>query len=129
MSIRSSKFEQLANTISILLGEKGCPWDKRQTFSSLKEHLLSELDELLTAIDRQDFENVCEELGDLLYLILLLSEIGSRNSHFSIDDVMTGINAKLIRRHPHVFETFTELSDEDLRKQWQTIKSREKSAK
>ncbi len=129
MPIRSRDFEQLSNTIRLLLGEKGCPWDRRQTFSSLKEHLLSELEELLTAIDREDSANICEELGDLLYLILLISEIGRKTHQFSIEDVLVGINAKLIRRHPHVFEEYTELSDEDLRKQWLRIKSEEKSVK
>jgi uncharacterized protein YabN with tetrapyrrole methylase and pyrophosphatase domain len=128
MPISSSTFDQLCDTVRTLLGEKGCPWDRRQTFQSLKQHLASELEELLIAIDREDSENICEELGDLVYLVLLLSEMSQKNNGFTIEDVLVGINAKLVRRHPHVFENYMELSDEELRKQWLTIKSREKSS-
>jgi uncharacterized protein YabN with tetrapyrrole methylase and pyrophosphatase domain len=129
MSSTPEYFSELHQTIKKLLGEKGCPWDKRQTNTSLQKHLISELAEVNTAIDRNDHENLCEELGDLLYLILLISEINDRQGIFSLDRVLQTVTAKLIRRHPHVFEEFTEKSDEELRAQWLAIKAREKSEK
>lgn len=122
-------FSELLNTIRQLLGENGCPWDRRQTNETLQKHLTSEMDELIQAIRNRDPENLCEELGDLLYLILLLSDINSRNGQFSIDDVMETINKKLIRRHPHVFADAVCNSDEELRKQWLAIKAQEKAEK
>jgi tetrapyrrole methylase family protein / MazG family protein len=129
MPSTSEYFSELRQTIKTLLGEKGCPWDKRQTNLSLQKHLISELAELNTAIDRRDHENICEELGDLLYLIILISEINDRQGIFSLDQVLQTVTAKLIRRHPHVFEEFTVKSDEELRAQWLSIKAREKSEK
>ncbi|MBM9528576.1 nucleotide pyrophosphohydrolase [Desulfoprunum benzoelyticum] len=129
MSSTSSHFAQLLGTVRKLLGEQGCPWDKRQTNTSLKKYLTSELDELIAAIDNGDHENICEELGDLLYLILLVSEINCRNGLFSIDDVIHAVDSKLVRRHPHVFEKFSILSDDELRQQWLAIKSQEKLSK
>jgi uncharacterized protein YabN with tetrapyrrole methylase and pyrophosphatase domain len=124
----SQQFSRLHDTVRTLLGEQGCPWDKRQTNASLKEHLVSELGELLTAIDRKDHHNICEELGDLLYLILLISEINKNDGYFTIEDVVFAIDSKLVRRHPHVFEKYAELSDDELRQQWLAIKMQEKAS-
>lgn len=124
----SEQFSQLHDTVRTLLGERGCPWDKRQTNASLREHLSSELGELLTAIEREDHHNICEELGDLLYLILLISEINTNDGRFTLKDVITAIDSKLVRRHPHVFDQYTELSDDELRKQWLAIKMQEKAS-
>lgn len=122
-------FSKLLHTVKELLGEKGCPWDKRQTNNSLLKYLTSELDELIHAIGKDDSENTCEEIGDLLYLILLLSEINFRNGRFTLADVLQTVNRKLIRRHPHVFANARVMSDEDLRAQWLAIKEQEKSEK
>jgi uncharacterized protein YabN with tetrapyrrole methylase and pyrophosphatase domain len=129
MTSTSSHFSNLLGTVRKLLGEQGCPWDKRQTNNSLSKYLKSELDELIAAIDNGDHENICEELGDLLYLILLISEINNRDGFFSIDAVIHSIDAKLVRRHPHVFEKFSIMSDDELREQWLAIKSKEKISK
>lgn len=129
MSHSNKIFSELLNTIRQLLGENGCPWDKRQTNETLQKHLISEMDELIQAIRNRDHENLCEELGDLLYLILLTSDINCRDGHFSIDDVMETINKKLIRRHPHVFADVVCNSDDELRKQWLAIKAQEKAEK
>jgi len=129
MTSTSSHFSNLLGTVRKLLGEQGCPWDKRQTNTSLSKYLKSELDELIAAIDNGDHENICEELGDLLYLILLISEINNRDWFFSIDAVIHSIDAKLVRRHPHVFEKFSIMSDDELREQWLAIKSKEKISK
>ncbi len=125
----SNFFSELLHTIQKLLGENGCPWDKRQTNVSLRKHLISEMDELIHAIDIGDHENICEELGDLMYLILLVSEINAKDSLFTLDNVLQTVNRKLIRRHPHVFAEVTVLNEKELRAQWLAIKAREKSEK
>lgn len=129
MSHKTTLFPALVDTVKELRGDKGCPWDKRQTAETLTKYLQSELNELLIAIDNGDTDNLCEELGDLLYLIVMVSQINSECGFFSIDDVIAGINSKLIRRHPHVFENQIHLSDEELRQQWQRIKAEEKGSK
>lgn len=126
---KKTQFIGLVETIKTLRGEDGCPWDKRQTTTSLIKYLQSEFDELLAAIDNDDTANICEELGDLLYVIILISEIHDEKQHFSIEDVISGISEKLIRRHPHVFGEKKDLDDEALRRQWQEIKAMEKSRK
>ena len=125
----ASHFTHLVETVRALRAEDGCPWDKRQTTASLVTYLQSEFDELLAAINNEDTANLCEELGDLLFIIVLLSEINMEDRKFSIENVIDGINQKLIRRHPHVFEEKQNLDDETLRRQWQEIKAREKLKK
>jgi len=93
------------------------------------KYLHSEFDELVEAIDKKDTENICEELGDLLFILVMISEINSERGNFTLDQVITGITEKLIRRHPHVFAG-VEITDEDeLKEQWQKIKAEEKSKK
>jgi len=122
-------FRKLTDIIKKLRSEAGCPWDKRQTIASLTKYLQEEFDELLLAIANNDAENLCEEAGDLLFLILMLAEINSEQKIFEITDVLNGVNEKLIRRHPHVFAGAQIEDEEALRKQWQAIKDKEKSKK
>lgn len=129
MPTTNKLFSELLHTIRKLLGENGCPWDKRQTNASLRHHLISEMDELVQAIENDDLQNMCEELGDLIYLILLISEINAKDQHFDLDSVLQTVNNKLIRRHPHVFTKVKVMNDEELRAQWLAIKAREKSEK
>lgn len=122
----SEDFESLVATIKTLRGENGCPWDKKQSTESLRKYLVEEFDEILQAIDKQDSQNLAEELGDFLYLILMLSEINHYNNNFSLKDVVSGINEKLIRRHPHVFSDVIIHDEVALREQWNAIKKAEK---
>ncbi len=117
---------ELISTIKSLRGINGCPWDKRQSPSSLLKHLKSECEELVIAIQNDDQVNICEELGDLLYLIVMISEIHSDQGVFNLSDVIRTINEKLIRRHPHVFAGQPYESEEQLTAQWATIKAEEK---
>ena len=108
--------------------ETGCPWDQRQTSQTIASHTLAETHELLDAIEREDLDNLREELGDLLFNIVFHSRIAEEQGHFDLDDVAKGIVEKMRRRHPHVFdakpgESFT---DEQLAAQWQAIKKSEK---
>lgn len=83
--------------------ENGCPWDSVQTHESMKKYLVEECGEVLEAIDNQDTENLCEELGDVLYQIMIHCEIEKEQGNFTIDDVVNGICEKMVRRHPQAF--------------------------
>jgi MazG family protein len=86
-----------------LRGPGGCPWDREQTFVSIRKYTLEETWEVLDAIERENWPDLADELGDLLLQVLFYAEMASEAGHFSIGDVITGLNRKLIRRHPHVF--------------------------
>jgi uncharacterized protein YabN with tetrapyrrole methylase and pyrophosphatase domain len=117
---------ELIATIKTLRGSEGCPWDKRQTPTSLLKHLTSECEELVVAIQNDDHVNICEELGDLLYILIMISEIHNDHGVFRFSDVIKTINQKLIRRHPHVFAGQPYENEEQLATQWEAIKAEEK---
>jgi tetrapyrrole methylase family protein / MazG family protein len=117
---------ELVSTIKTLRGINGCPWDIRQSPSSLVKHLKSECEELVIAIQNDDHANICEEIGDLLYLIVMISEIHTDHDIFTLADVISTINEKLIRRHPHVFAGQPYENEEQLATQWEAIKAEEK---
>ncbi|MCL6572948.1 MAG: nucleoside triphosphate pyrophosphohydrolase, partial [Bacillus sp. (in: Bacteria)] len=119
-------FSKLREIIAVLRGPNGCPWDKEQTHESLKKYLIEETYEVIEAINSEDVDNTIEELGDVLLLVMLHAQIGEDDGYFSIDDIIEGISAKMIRRHPHVFgEGKAENADEVVRN-WQEIKKLEK---
>lgn len=125
----NSSFSALVQTIQQLRSEKGCPWDRKQTTRSLKKYLIEEFGEIIDAIDNNDPENLCEELGDFLYLILMIAEISEEEGKFTAEKVIRTIDQKLIRRHPHVFSSRQDLNEEQLRQQWSSIKKTEKANK
>lgn len=125
----SSSFISFIETIRQLRGEQGCPWDRKQTTASLKKYLFEEFDEIIEAIDRNDPENLCEELGDFLYLIVMIGEINKDEGLFTVGQIFDTVNDKLIRRHPHVFGSRKDLDERELRQQWRTIKKKEKNLK
>jgi tetrapyrrole methylase family protein/MazG family protein len=118
---------KLQDIASVLRSEKGCAWDKKQTFSSLKPYLIEEAYEVYDAIDKNDAENLREELGDLLYQIYAHSQIASELGLFDIDDVAEGISSKLIRRHPHVFGDENITDSDKVKARWEEIKKSEKT--
>ncbi len=118
--------DQLQQIIQILRGEDGCPWDRKQTPESLIKYLLEETDELVTAIRNDDTENMCEEIGDVLYVLLMLVAIADEKKQFTLENVVTAIVDKLIRRHPHVFGDTHIANEEELRILWNSIKEQEK---
>lgn len=122
-------FDELVSVIAELRSDHGCPWDREQTFESLKPCLLEESDEVIQAIDNQDMENLCEELGDVLLQVLMHSQIASEQGMFTIDDVVDGVCEKMIRRHPHVFGDVEIHSPEESLALWNEIKKQEKSKK
>ena len=106
--------------------EHGCPWDLEQTHQSLRPHLLEEAYEVLDALDRNDIEALCEELGDLLMQVVLHAQVAQDAGAFTMDDVSEGIRAKLIRRHPHVFADVTAETADEVAQNWEQIKARER---
>ncbi|WP_226679386.1 bifunctional methyltransferase/pyrophosphohydrolase YabN [Mesobacillus jeotgali] len=119
-------FLKLRGIISELRGPNGCPWDKKQTHQSLKKYLIEESYELLEAIDNDDIDNMIEELGDVLLQVMLHAQIGEDEGYFTIDDVIEGLSAKMVRRHPHVFGDKTAENEAEVLKNWQEIKEQEK---
>ncbi len=120
-------FKQLTDTVSALRGENGCPWDKRQTRETLRPYLLEETYEVLDAIEANDAQALREELGDLLLQVLLHAQLASEEGTFTIENVVTDLNAKLIRRHPHVFDGGAARTEQAISHQWDEIKKQEKS--
>jgi tetrapyrrole methylase family protein/MazG family protein len=120
------EFEKLVGIITRLRGSDGCPWDKQQTHSSLREFLLEESYEVLQALDEEDAQKLCGELGDLLLQILLHSQIASENNEFRLEDVLHNISTKLVRRHPHVFGNTQVSSAEEVSHNWEDIKKSER---
>jgi len=121
-----SPFQKLAFIVKTLRGSEGCPWDQKQTPESLKKYLLEETKELAEAIEQGDPKHICEETGDLYFILALLTEIYEQRAEFTANDALQSICEKMIRRHPHVFEQQKECSEEELRAQWKRIKEEEK---
>ncbi|MDR3725742.1 MAG: nucleoside triphosphate pyrophosphohydrolase [Terracidiphilus sp.] len=96
-------FEQSVKIMARLRAPDGCPWDREQSFDSIRKYTLEETYEVFDAIERRDWPHVAEELGDLLLQVLFYAEMGANEGHFTIADVLNHLNSKLVRRHPHVF--------------------------
>lgn len=125
-----SAIDNLLATTARLRAPDGCPWDRAQTHRTICDCLVEEVAELLQAIDRDDTENLREELGDLLFHVALHAQMASESGKFNFDDVAREVNDKMVRRHPHVFGTGEKLGDpEAVVRQWEKIKAVEKGAK
>lgn len=129
---QTSAIESLLQVMQQLRNpEGGCPWDLRQTSASIAPYTLDETHELLDAIEREDLDNLREELGDLLFNIVFHARIAEEQGHFNFHDVAQDIADKMIRRHPHVFGDTSDrhFDDEELSRQWQAVKQQEKAAR
>lgn len=120
------QFASLVEIITCLRGPQGCPWDKKQTHSSLRENLLEESYEVLEALDQSRPELLCAELGDLLMQIVMHAQLSSENGEFNIGDVVKGINEKLVYRHPHVFGSASARDAEEVLVHWEELKKKER---
>lgn len=116
----------LNNVMESLLAENGCPWDKVQTHETLKNYLIEESYEVVEAIDNKDSENLCEELGDVLFQIIFHSKLAERENKFDFSDVVNNVTAKMIYRHPHVFANESADTPQDVSKSWEVLKKKEK---
>lgn len=125
----TEKFHFLAGLVARLRGPGGCPWDAKQSDLSIKSHMLEEAYELADAVERGDPDEVRLELGDLLFQILFLTELASERGQFDLRDVIDGITAKMIRRHPHVFGSASVSCAEEVVDNWNKIKRAEKDGR
>ena len=116
----TSRFEDLVEIVKIL--RKECPWDRKQTHETIKDNLIEEAYEAVEAIDTKDFDELKKELGDVLLHVVFHSNMADEESTFSINDVIYTIQKKLIRRHPHVFGDEDAKNDEQVAKNWESIK-------
>ncbi|MEN9344501.1 MAG: uncharacterized protein RLZZ453_1288 [Chlamydiota bacterium] len=123
------EWEELLEVADRLLADDGCPWDREQTFQTLKPFILEEAHEVVEAVDLDKSDHIAEELGDLLYVILFYAKLGRKLGRFGIEDVLSCVKEKLIRRHPHVFGDVKVESMEDIKKNWERIKKEEKASK
>jgi MazG family protein len=112
-----------------LLGPGGCPWDREQTFESLRKYVLEEACEVIDAIESKDNSHLREELGDLLLQIVFQAELARDQAGFAIDDVIEGVIDKLVRRHPHVFAEGTAESSTEVLQGWERLKAAEKKGR
>ncbi len=123
------KFQKLVEIMARLRAPGGCPWDREQTFDSIKPFLLEETYEVLDAIDQRDWKELAGELGDLMLQAVFFSQMAAEAELFKIDDALDAINEKLIRRHPHVFGEASAETEGDVRKIWSEVKQQEKQDK
>ena len=119
--------KELVEIVNILRSPNGCEWDRAQDFNSMKECLKNESQEVLDAIDKKDYKNLCEELGDVLLQVVMNSEIANEQGLFDFNDVVQVLCEKLIRRHPHVFgDEPRPTTPEESLKLWKKVKQIEK---
>ncbi|HXE15144.1 MAG TPA: nucleoside triphosphate pyrophosphohydrolase [Bryobacteraceae bacterium] len=123
------QFSELVAIMQRLRGPGGCPWDLKQSFDTIKAYLLEETYEVMDAIDHRDWPALADELGDLLLQPVFLAQMASEAGYFSIADCLTAINAKLIRRHPHIFANAEAATAEDVKRRWDEIKAQEQLEK
>jgi tetrapyrrole methylase family protein/MazG family protein len=121
-----SSFDTLEKIIARLRAPDGCPWDRAQSHASLKPYLIEEAYEVLQALDDEDTDKLCGELGDLLLQIMLHAQIADEFREFDIHDVIKGISTKLVRRHPHVFGESKVASAGEVELKWEELKQNER---
>lgn len=126
---KKTRFAELKEIFNTLHGPRGCLWDRQQTHSSLVPHLRGEVREFVSAVREGDNQKMCEELGDLLLLVMFNAQIARRRRGFDIEDVISGLISKLKRRHPHVFGNLKVKSARQIIRNWNKIKSTEKKWK
>ncbi len=121
------KFSELVEVMARLRAPGGCPWDRKQTFETIKTYLLEEAYEVMDAIDREDWQGLEEELGDLLLQPVFFAEMAAEQGLFTINDSLDAINQKLVRRHPHVFGDAQAATPDEVKVHWDRIKKTEKA--
>lgn len=127
--VNGSDPRSLQHIVAVLRDEDGCPWDRKQTISSLRGSFIDEVYEVIDAIDSGDLDNLAEELGDLFLLIAMQSQIAHESGHFSLEDVFSGITTKIVGRHPHVFGEDRAETLDDLSRIWKRAKDQERATR
>jgi MazG family protein len=123
--MKKHEFSDLIETMARLRGPSGCPWDKEQTFESLRSYVLEEACEVVEAIEKRRMDSLREELGDLLFEVVFQAQIAREEGLFDIHDVINGITEKLIRRHPHVFGAVDLSTADQVKEHWAQLKVKE----
>jgi tetrapyrrole methylase family protein / MazG family protein len=121
-----TRFDSLVELIALLRGPEGCPWDRKQTHASLREHLLEETYEVLEALDEENLANLPVELGDLLMQVVFHAQVAAEAGRFDIGNVIEGISRKLISRHPHVFAGLQVKDSAEVLVNWEALKKAER---
>jgi MazG family protein len=129
MSTTGERFERAVQIMARLRAPGGCPWDREQTFDTIKPYTLEETYEVLEAIDNRDWPELTGELGDLLLQVLFYSQMASEEGHFSVDDVLDRLSNKLVDRHPHVFGEVKADTPAEVLRNWEALKAQEKEKK
>jgi len=123
------RFERAVEIMHRLRAPGGCPWDREQTFDSIKKYTVEETYEVLEAIENRDWAELPQELGDLLLQVLFYAEMAGEAGHFTIDTVLEALSDKLVRRHPHVFGDVEAETPRDVLRNWEAIKTQERAQK
>jgi len=126
MPTTGERFERAVSIMARLRAPGGCPWDREQTFDTIKPYTLEETYEVLEAIDARDWHELTGELGDLLLQVLFYAEMAAEEKHFTIDDVLDRLSNKLVDRHPHVFGEVKADTPGEVVRNWQALKAEEK---
>ncbi len=124
-----AKLAELVEIMRRLLAPDGCPWDREQTLETLRPFVIEEAHEVVDAIDRKDLEDLCEELGDLQLQIVFQAALAERAGAFGIDDVVSAICTKMVRRHPHVFGDEDAKDSGEVLARWEELKAKEKAGR
>jgi ATP diphosphatase len=125
-STTGERFERAVSIMARLRAPGGCPWDREQTFDSIKPYTLEETYEVLEAIDNRDWQELAGELGDLLLQVLFYAEMAQEEGTFTIDDVLERLSRKLVDRHPHVFGDVKADTSTEVLRNWEALKAEEK---
>lgn len=125
-TVKRTYFTELKRVFDRLHGPRGCLWDKKQTHDSILSHFKEELGEFVSAVRKRDYENMKEELGDMLLHVMFHAQIASKAGRFTIEDIIAVLIAKLKRRHPHVFGSLKVTSQRQIIRNWEEIKRLEK---
>ncbi len=126
MSETGERFERAVAIMARLRAPGGCPWDREQTFDTIKQYTLEETYEVLEAIENRDWYELTGELGDLLLQVLFYAEMAKEDGHFSVDDVLDRLSTKLVTRHPHVFGDVKAETSAQVLRNWEAIKQQER---
>ena len=124
-----ARFERLVAIMAKLRAPGGCPWDREQNYDTIKPYTIEETYEVLEAIDQRDFAGLCEELGDFMLQAVFFAQMAQEEGRFSIADSLDAINAKLVRRHPHIFSDGDAKTSDQVLKRWDEIKAEERKEK
>lgn len=124
--MEKASIKKLVEIMDTLRSENGCPWDIEQNIEDLPKYLLEECYELISAIEKEDYDHIREELGDMLFELIFIAKFGKEQNKFTMDDVIKGIEEKITRRHPHVFGDVQVKDSKEVLKNWDAIKKEEK---